>query len=121
MALDCTYSAFQFMFYEYLRKKRKEQVGRKLETWENLTCGAIAGASAGWLTNPLDVVVCRLQTQSTMGHYDGMLDCYAKIFRNEGVAAFFHGATPRMLWLTPFAGLQFATYEFFKTVLGVDI
>ena len=50
--------------------------------------GAIAGVSEILVMYPLDVVKTRVQLQTGKGvgadSYNGMLDCFQKIVRNEG-------------------------------------
>lgn len=63
LLLDCAYSSLQFLFYEQLRKAASRILDRKLKTRDNLVVGGLAGFLAGGVTNPLDVITCRLQTQ----------------------------------------------------------
>lgn len=44
--------------------------------------------------NPFDVIKIRLQTQSSL--YHGPLDCFHKIFVEEGLLAFWKGVTPAL-------------------------
>ena len=43
--------------------------------------------------------------------YTGMVDCAKKIYRNEGMTAFYKGLTPNLLKVFPSSGLFFLAYE----------
>jgi hypothetical protein len=60
---------------------------------------------------PMDVVKTRLQEAGGGARYNGMLDCYAKIFQQEGVRAFFKGAVPRMCVVAPLFGISLLAFE----------
>jgi solute carrier family 25 (mitochondrial folate transporter), member 32 len=81
-----------------------------------------AGACSTLLTNPIWVIKTRLMSQSSTGTTDGMrapfhytstLDAARKMYRAEGLRAFYSGLTPAMLGLTHVA-VQFPLYEWFK-------
>lgn len=59
-----------------------------------LAAGAIAGIPASSLVTPADVVKTRLQVVAREGQttYNGLLDAYRKILREEGFRAFWKGA-----------------------------
>lgn len=59
----------------------------------------IAGFISGWtqvfIMQPFEIVKIRLQTQSSANpYYNGMVDCFKKITKEEGLAAFYKGAAP---------------------------
>lgn len=120
LLLDCAYSSLQFLFYEQLRSAGASLLGRKLKTRDNLVAGGLAGALAGALTNPLDIITCRLQTQGLPKRYSGVLDCARKIRAEEGMRAFTKGMGPRLIWVTPLTAITFAAYEAIKGMLGLD-
>jgi solute carrier family 25 (mitochondrial folate transporter), member 32 len=81
-----------------------------------------AGACSTVLTNPIWVIKTRLMSQSNRGTTDGMrapwhytstLDAARKMYRAEGIRAFYAGMTPALLGLTHVA-VQFPLYEWFK-------
>lgn len=85
LLLDCSFAALQFAMYEQLKVFGGSVVGRPLHDQENLMTGAVAGALAGMLTNPLDVIVARLQTQGQPRRYAGVVDCCTRILREVRV------------------------------------
>ena len=44
-------------------------------------------------------------------HYQGVFDIALKIYRNEGILAFYKGLTPNLLKVFPSSGLFFLAYE----------
>ena len=44
-------------------------------------------------------------------HYNGVIDCFRKIYRYEGVAAFYKGLTPLIIKVFPSSGVFFLVYE----------
>ena len=44
--------------------------------------------------------------------YNGVVDTIIKIYRNEGILAFWKGFTPNLMRLFPSSGVFFLTYEF---------
>lgn len=116
LLLDCGFSAIQFCAYEYFKLKGMRWKGGNLSIRENLVTGGLAGALAGALTNPLDVLVCRFQTQGEPRKYHSVRHAFSCIMREEGLRGFTRGLVPRVLWLTPYASLQFAAYEFLKSM-----
>jgi hypothetical protein len=45
-------------------------------------------------------------------HYKGMIDCIRKMYKYEGITAFYKGLTPSVLKIFPTSGLFFIGYEF---------
>ena len=53
-------------------------------------------------------------------HYEGMIDIAKKIYRNEGIFAFYKGLTPNLLKVFPSSGLFFLAYEGTLILLGAN-
>ena len=91
---------------------------------------SLAGGTCSTLvTNPVWVVKTRLMSQSsprgvspehyatrTPWYYRSTRDAFAKMYRAEGLRAFYSGLTPAMLGLSHVA-IQFPLYEVFKARL----
>ncbi|KAB5566435.1 mitochondrial carrier domain-containing protein [Coniochaeta sp. 2T2.1] len=77
--------------------------------------GAIAGVSEICLMYPLDVVKTRVQLQTGKGtgadHYNGMLDCFKKIVKNEGFSRLYRGITAPILMEAPKRAVKFAAND----------
>jgi solute carrier family 25 oxoglutarate transporter 11 len=77
-----------------------------------------AGFVAAVVTNPVDVVKTRIMNQgSTAGaqapKYAGMIDCFVKIARQEGLSGFYKGFVPNFMRLGPQTIMTFIFYEQF--------
>ena len=90
----------------------------------HLTSGALAGGIATGCTSWIDLIKTRLQTQSKidpavaeaagMRRYSGFLDALQTIWREEGIAAFRRGLTPRLMYIMPSSAITFTVYEYLK-------
>lgn len=84
--------------------------------------GGISGGTAAGLTNPLDVVKTRLQTEgvTTATRYvsNGVLPTLQQIVREEGAHTLMRGVKPRVMYHVPAAALCWGTYESMKTLLA---
>ena len=72
----------------------------------------------------MDTIKTRLVTQLIYPHlvpYKGIIDCGARVFREEGIGTFYRGLTPRLVSVVPIIGIHFGVYEFMKrTMLGTE-
>lgn len=86
----------------------------------------ISGFISGWcqviIMQPFEIVKVRLQTQSASNpYYNGMVDAFKKIAKEEGLASFYKGTWWKYAGtVTPLIGIgfqasaMFFTYEFSK-------
>ncbi|XP_056648216.1 mitochondrial 2-oxodicarboxylate carrier [Diorhabda sublineata] len=94
---------------------------------ETLKEGAIqigSGGSAGFvevcIMHPLDLVKTRLQIQSKSTdrndsrYYRGIIDCFGKMYKHEGLLSFWKGILPPILAETPKRAVKFFTFEQYK-------
>ena len=51
--------------------------------------------------------------------YDGIRDCFTKVYEREGPTAFFRGATMRVARISPQFGISLLAYEQLSQLLGV--
>jgi Mitochondrial carrier protein len=49
--------------------------------------------------------------------YTGIIDCAVKVFREEGLVAFYRGLPPRLVSVVPMIGIQFGVNEFMRRVM----
>ena len=72
-----------------------------------------AGLTSSLAVNPLDVIKTRLQVLKRVEGeptYNGIVDCAVKVFRQEGITAFYKGAVPRMIVIAPLFGIAQMVY-----------
>ncbi|KAF2270525.1 mitochondrial 2-oxodicarboxylate carrier protein-like protein [Lojkania enalia] len=79
--------------------------------------GAVAGISEILVMYPLDVVKTRIQLQHGKAvdgqGYTGVLDCFQKIIRNEGVSRLYRGITAPILMEVPKRAIKFSSNDTF--------
>lgn len=73
--------------------------------------GALAGIITVYTTMPIDTVKTRMQALDARKLYSSTFDCFRKVYVNEGLPAFWKGATPRLGRLFFSGGIVFTIYE----------
>lgn len=110
-------TAIRFAVFEHMKLLLKgAQVTPKdhLSPRELFVAGAVAGIVSNFCVYPLDVVKVRISAAPT-GTYDGILDVFTKIMKNEGrIRPFYRGITASLCSSIPNAGLNLMTYELIK-------
>jgi hypothetical protein len=97
----------------------KERYPQQSAWCDTMVAGAVAGGIGSYVTNPLDVLKTRLQTDSSL--YKGSIVMCARATMKEGGAmAFLRGSVPRLLHKIPANGAFFLFYEFFGRLLHVE-
>ena len=121
--LDVAYALAQFTALERFRALGALwSGGRRLTPWEDALVGFCTGAVTAVLTEPLDVIRTRLQTQraaasggaGTSGGtdfgYAGLVDGLRKAARAEGALALWRGLLPRLLLKSLGSTIWYAVY-----------
>ena len=107
------HSATQFVTYDKIKVYLIGSSDGKLNTAQRLTAGSLSGVAAATVTQPLDVIRIRLQTDSEV---KGKIMLAVRNMYNEGgLLAFYKGYTPAVLSLAPFIAVNFATFDTLKT------
>ncbi|CAN4081142.1 unnamed protein product [Withania somnifera] len=110
-----SYSSFEYLKAAVLSNVKKE----RLEPFQSVCCGALAGAISASLTTPLDVVKTRLMTQfhseaaSKVGAVmvTGVSATVKQMLKEEGWAGFTRGMGPRVLHSACFSALGYFAFE----------
>ncbi|TDH70522.1 hypothetical protein CCR75_006532 [Bremia lactucae] len=112
------FSALYFMFYEKLKLTIYDNLNvDELSPTCTLTSAAIAGASASFLTNPLDLIKLRLQVQRSYASkesstaYRGIVDGLKQVIRTEGFLALYKGAGARVAFHAPSTAITMSLFE----------
>ena len=89
--------------------------------------GAAAGMTSTLLTYPLDLVRSRLMMMHSGGgggggsqQYTGIIDCFSKTIRHEGVRGLYGGLGPTLVGIVPYAGVSFAAFDTMKQYMPKD-
>ena len=98
----------------------------KPKLFESIVCSASAGAFAGWITTPLEMVKLRMQIQradvgikggslenSIFGYKNAFHGLYL-ITKNEGFLSLYKGALLRVCFSVPMTTLSLSLTELFK-------
>ncbi|KAI9987312.1 hypothetical protein PInf_023313 [Phytophthora infestans] len=89
-----------------------------------LASAAAAGATASFLTNPLDLIKLRLQvqrayaSQGTPAAYRGIIDGLTQVIRQEGVFALYKGAGARVAFHAPSTAITMSLFESCRRVFA---
>jgi solute carrier family 25 citrate transporter 1 len=78
-------------------------------TFKDFLSGCFAGICSVFVNNPIDVVKTQMQGLQAQ-QYNGTLDCFSQILKNEGVAGFYKGVTPRLLRVSLDVALTFTIF-----------
>ncbi|XP_040297692.1 calcium-binding mitochondrial carrier protein Aralar1 [Bufo bufo] len=118
---DIPFSAIYFPVYAHCKSQFTDEEGH-IGALYLLTAGAIAGVPAASLVTPADVIKTRLQVAARAGQttYNGVIDCFRKILREEGAKALWKGAGARVFRSSPQFGVTLVTYELLQRWLYVD-
>lgn len=77
----------------------------------SILTGASAGATEAFVVVPFELIKIRLQDRASAGKYNGMIDTFFKIVRNEGLLAMYNGLESTMwrhiLWNAGYFGCIF--------------
>lgn len=98
-AFGLYFAVFDFACQRIMRSRGLGDVNELGSAMIGLS-GGVAGALSWLLVYPIDVVKSRIQVDGMVGtrRYRGMLDCFAKSYREEGsVRVFFNGLTVCMV------------------------
>ncbi|KAH0554841.1 mitochondrial coenzyme A transporter SLC25A42 [Cotesia glomerata] len=115
------YAGCSFYTYDTLKMFMavdKIQMNPGFATLATLSCGAIAGIVGQTASYPLDIVRRRMQTSAIKGaFYHTTISTTVKIYREEGLMAFYKGLT--MNWVKgPVAvSISFATHDIIRDYL----
>ncbi|XP_061548995.1 electrogenic aspartate/glutamate antiporter SLC25A12, mitochondrial-like isoform X1 [Phycodurus eques] len=118
---DIPFSAIYFPVYAHTKEMLADDEG-KVGALQLLAAGAIAGVPAASLMTPADVIKTRLQVAARAGQttYNGVIDCFRKILKEEGFRAFWKGAGARVFRSSPQFGVTLVTYELLQRWFNID-
>ncbi|XP_061341038.1 adenine nucleotide transporter BT1, chloroplastic/mitochondrial-like [Gastrolobium bilobum] len=103
--------AIELFAYDTVNKNLSPKPGEKpkLPIPASLIAGACAGVSSTICTYPLELLKTRLTIQRDV--YDGLLDAFLKIIREEGPAELYRGLAPSLIGVIPYAATNYFAYD----------
>ncbi|KAF9314490.1 Fe(2+) transporter [Linnemannia elongata] len=107
--------ALYFATYEYA----KESFGGNAAGHHPVAAaaaGACATTAHDALMNPFDVIKQRMQVHGSV--YRSVMDCASKVYRTEGLRAFYISYPTTLTMTIPFKSIEIATYEYLRKVLN---
>ncbi|KAM0755058.1 citrate transporter [Meredithblackwellia eburnea MCA 4105] len=106
-------SAVRFSSYSTIKKLAQDYSGNKgnLGPVTTFAVGGCAGIITVYATMPLDNIKTRMQSLTAKANYRNSFHCAYRIATEEGVLAFWRGATPRLARLILSGGIVFVVYE----------
>ncbi|XP_059366250.1 electrogenic aspartate/glutamate antiporter SLC25A13, mitochondrial isoform X2 [Carassius carassius] len=118
---DIPFSAIYVPCYAHTKAALTDDDGR-VGPGRLFLAGALAGMPAASLVTPADVIKTRLQVAARAGQttYNGLIDCFWKILREEGPRAFWKGAEARVFRSSPQFGVTLVTYELLQRWFYID-
>ncbi|XP_016138766.1 calcium-binding mitochondrial carrier protein Aralar2 isoform X2 [Sinocyclocheilus grahami] len=113
---DIPFSAIYFPCYAHTKVALTDEDGR-VGPGRLLLAGALAGMPAASLVTPADVIKTWLQVAARAGQttYNGLIDCFWKILREEGPRAGAH-----VFRSSPQFGVTLVTYELLQRWFYID-
>ena len=83
---DIPFSLIYFPLYTFIKSNNPNSFSNYLLP------GMISGAISAYTVTPFDVIKTRLQTKRVDNiKYNGLYDCFIKVYKTEGLSAFFKG------------------------------
>lgn len=114
MIRDVPYAVATLLVYETLQGLFTGSTKER-----DFVLGGISGGFGSWITNPMDVIKTRLQTDSDM--YGGsVIACTRVVWQEGGFSAFMRGAVPRLVHKVPANAFFFLFFEAFRRILHVE-
>ncbi|XP_018319404.1 mitochondrial coenzyme A transporter SLC25A42 isoform X3 [Agrilus planipennis] len=119
MARIVPYASIQFTAHEQWKKILKINP-EEPSPGKQFLAGSLAGVTSQSLTYPLDLARARMAvTQKDL--YATLREVFKKIYRTEGVTAFYKGYFPTVIGVIPYAGVSFLTYETLKQFYKANV
>ncbi|XP_011707243.1 PREDICTED: mitochondrial coenzyme A transporter SLC25A42 [Wasmannia auropunctata] len=111
------YSAVQFTAHEQWKRILNINAARE-KPWASFLAGALAGVTSQTMTYPLDLMRARMAV-TLKAEYKTLRQGFSRMYREEGVLAYYRGFTATILGAIPYAGCSFFTYDILRNLLTV--
>ncbi|KAK4853741.1 hypothetical protein QYF36_013838 [Acer negundo] len=103
--------AIELFAFDTVNKNLSSKPGEepKIPIPASLVAGACAGVTSTLFTYPLELVKTRLTIQRDV--YNGILDAFVKIVREEGPGELYRGLAPSLIGVIPYAATNYFVYD----------
>lgn len=108
----------RFVVFEDSKKVLTNVIPYKVAV--DLLSGAFAGFCSTMANNPVDVVKTKMQGIDS-NKYNGFADCFAQIWKKQGVMGFYSGIGPRLVRVILDVSLTFAIFHQLKRTVTAFI
>ena len=112
------YAGIDLMIYNSLKEQwmtQNKASGQKPDVVTLLSFGAFSSTCGQVVAFPLQVVRTKMQADKyTPPMYRGMIDCFVKTRREEGLIGLYRGIGPNFLKTIPAISISYAVYETFS-------
>ncbi|CAD0099576.1 unnamed protein product [Aureobasidium mustum] len=113
---EVPFTVIQFPMWEGMKRWAARRDGRETATgFQSAVFGSISGGIAAALTTPLDVLKTRMMLAKEKVSASYLL---GKIYREEGMKAFFKGVEPRVTWISIGGAVFLGSYQWASNALG---
>ncbi|ANQ07566.1 Mitochondrial carrier protein [Plasmodium coatneyi] len=104
------------------RKRRNEFFNKPFNHITSyFVCAGIGGGVAAVVTNPLDVIKTRIQTECFNAKGFNFYRVVSNLYHKEGFRSFFKGSMARMALCIPASAISWGTYETMKRFFKVNL
>lgn len=113
---EVPFTVIQFPLWEGMKRWAAKRDGRDSATGlQSAVFGSLSGGFAAALTTPLDVLKTRMMLAKEKVSAGDLL---GKIWREEGLRAFFKGVEPRVTWISIGGAVFLGSYQWASNALG---
>lgn len=113
------YASSRYGLFQILRDNIAKH--REVDFFSRLAAASVSGGMAAAFSCPCEVSLVRMSNDAALPvaerrNYKNVIDCAARITREEGVTAFWRGSTPFVTRACLVGATQVATYDQFKAI-----
>ncbi|XP_024880494.1 mitochondrial coenzyme A transporter SLC25A42 [Temnothorax curvispinosus] len=112
------YSAVQFTAHEQWKRILSINGAEREKPWASFLAGALAGVTSQTMTYPLDLMRARMAV-TLKTEYKTLRQAFWRMYKEEGILAYYRGFTATILGVIPYAGCSFFTYDMLRNLLTV--
>ncbi|KZT50824.1 mitochondrial carrier [Calocera cornea HHB12733] len=119
---QATYSVTRFGVYDLIKRTVHQGSDKDMPMWKLIFSGCSAGAIAGLVGNPAEIILVRMQADRAKPpelqlHYKNALQGLGRMVKDEGLSSTFRGLGPNVVRTILMNGSQLAAYDWFKQQL----